>query len=705
MDKIFTELSKLDSQSSSEIAGKHPKKNRYSDVKPYDFNLVPIPSYINASFLRSSRSSINFIATQGPIPDTYSDFWIMAHIHNVQAITMLVDAASSQPNATKRGNCHAYWPDKNSDFVSGPLCVKLRSETRAEDYLAIPNNCTNVVLRVFDITYNGITKSTTHFHFLGWEDRQVANEIDLINFLTFFNDFIKQFKIFSNICVHCSAGCGRTGVFITLLAAMYTTSNGQSSFDLINNLVFEFRSQRIYFVQTLVIQLSFSSSWNFVIKFILWCTRPKMPEKKSKISKKSQKTIDDFNVYAIQDKEAQQNILTSSSKREKLLLELQTKKSDFVMNYLRLVNKQKSESKNANYCSLKKRYGDQLFEGINIVDVSKEQQIRTFIAKSGTIEEFETIFNDYLAIHNSTMPAYIIACIKAYFFRIADNEFGDATFLEGNVEFCQIKSTALLSLCKIAFLPFSELYVTRIKPKLQHSLAITSTSANLLIFNKQQMELDKIFPEKTIYCSLLGECALIPISKGFETSENLLLVVQEKYPVLSHLEMSHNIEKSAILFNLLGTTVLFSQGSDGYRSDNCVVNVQSTSDNMDLAVGLAILSKLSIYYTLSRTEDKISVILSIKNGETVAKDLGFSESKEDGLFYVQINPRYEILSNQLSLYCVAFGKSIEESTMDSVSFYSCFLEFAGLVSQAMGITEENSLKDCIGIVGFLQNIL
>ncbi|KAI3991412.1 hypothetical protein MKX01_006711 [Papaver californicum] len=76
-------------------------KNRYTSVIPFDKSRVVLkPSkvtkssgsdYINASFAEvgSSESTSRFIATQGPLPQTYEDFWEMVIQYHCPVIVML----------------------------------------------------------------------------------------------------------------------------------------------------------------------------------------------------------------------------------------------------------------------------------------------------------------------------------------------------------------------------------------------------------------------------------------------------------------------------------------------------------------------------------------------------------------------------------------------------------------------------------------
>eukprot|EP00835_Amoeboradix_gromovi_P004326 NODE_330_length_10876_cov_0.359840.p4 type:complete len:281 gc:universal NODE_330_length_10876_cov_0.359840:3888-3046(-) len=249
---VFNKLIATDFTSSSEIADKNLKKNRYGDVKPYDFNIVDKPCYVNASFLKSEICKIDFIATQGPIPTTFVDFWKMVHFNDVKVIVMLVEDASSKSDAAfHRGNCHTYWPSASECLYFEGLIIRNLSEIKTETFEELPNNCNNVIMREFEIECNNITKKVHHFHFLGWVDRSVVDSTALLDFLFFFYQFTKERHIFKNICVHCSAGCGRTGVFITMLSALDFMQDQAEDSDLIYKLVTDYRKQRVYFVQTI----------------------------------------------------------------------------------------------------------------------------------------------------------------------------------------------------------------------------------------------------------------------------------------------------------------------------------------------------------------------------------------------------------------------------------------------------------------------
>ncbi|GAA6060831.1 hypothetical protein JCM10212_005249 [Sporobolomyces blumeae] len=85
--------------------------NRFKNIFPYEHRRVKLtdhsPSatdYINASHLRLPPSAKRFVASQGPLPTTYSDFWQMCEQEHVGVIIMLTNL-----NEGGREKCGRYW--------------------------------------------------------------------------------------------------------------------------------------------------------------------------------------------------------------------------------------------------------------------------------------------------------------------------------------------------------------------------------------------------------------------------------------------------------------------------------------------------------------------------------------------------------------------------------------------------------------------
>ncbi|KAI8958406.1 hypothetical protein F5Y11DRAFT_360032 [Daldinia sp. FL1419] len=103
-------------------------KNRYKDILPFEHARVRLADraqgacdYINASHVQASRSHKRYIASQGPLPATFDDFWSVIWDQDVRVIVMLT--AESEGGQLK---CHPYWHDK--EF--GPIKLKSISEKK-----------------------------------------------------------------------------------------------------------------------------------------------------------------------------------------------------------------------------------------------------------------------------------------------------------------------------------------------------------------------------------------------------------------------------------------------------------------------------------------------------------------------------------------------------------------------------------------------
>ncbi|KAL2142054.1 hypothetical protein VTI28DRAFT_1624 [Corynascus sepedonium] len=103
-------------------------KNRYKDILPFEHARVRLLGrpegacdYVNASHLQAKRSYKRYIASQGPLPATFEDFWSVVWDNDVRVIVMLT--AESEGGQLK---CHPYW--KGNDF--GPIRLRVLSEKK-----------------------------------------------------------------------------------------------------------------------------------------------------------------------------------------------------------------------------------------------------------------------------------------------------------------------------------------------------------------------------------------------------------------------------------------------------------------------------------------------------------------------------------------------------------------------------------------------
>lgn len=103
-------------------------KNRYKDILPFEHARVRLMGrpegscdYVNASHITASRSHKQYIATQGPLPATFEDFWSVIWDQDVRVIVMLT--AESEGGQLK---CHPYWNSR--EF--GSIRLKSLSEKK-----------------------------------------------------------------------------------------------------------------------------------------------------------------------------------------------------------------------------------------------------------------------------------------------------------------------------------------------------------------------------------------------------------------------------------------------------------------------------------------------------------------------------------------------------------------------------------------------
>ncbi|PHH69264.1 hypothetical protein CDD83_5778 [Cordyceps sp. RAO-2017] len=104
-------------------------KNRYKDILPFEHARVRLQGkshgscdYVNASHLSASRSHKRYIASQGPLPATFEDFWSVVWEQDVRVVVMLT--AETEGGQLK---CHSYWNGR--DF--GALRLRPLSEKKA----------------------------------------------------------------------------------------------------------------------------------------------------------------------------------------------------------------------------------------------------------------------------------------------------------------------------------------------------------------------------------------------------------------------------------------------------------------------------------------------------------------------------------------------------------------------------------------------
>ncbi|XP_027715877.1 receptor-type tyrosine-protein phosphatase H [Vombatus ursinus] len=194
------------------LAPENRSKNRFSNVLPYDWSRVPLqpipgdPSsdYINASFVPGLVGPQEYIATQGPLPQTVSDFWRLVWDQQSRTVVMLTNCVEGG-----RVKCEHYWPLDAKPCSHGHLRVTLKWENVAEHWTVRD-------LHLFHMELNeGLF--VRQFHYTVWPDHGVPGSPDpLLAFRALLRNWLDQSLGGGPPIVHCSAGVGRTGTLIAL---------------------------------------------------------------------------------------------------------------------------------------------------------------------------------------------------------------------------------------------------------------------------------------------------------------------------------------------------------------------------------------------------------------------------------------------------------------------------------------------------------
>ncbi|KAF8633973.1 hypothetical protein AX15_001151 [Amanita polypyramis BW_CC] len=265
-------------------------KNRYRHIWPFEHTRVRLhhkqdsgDDYVNASYVQPLGTRRRYIATQGPLPATFSDFWMLCWEQNVHVIVMLTREVEGS-----MVKCGAYWT--NTAF--GPLHLRLVSTSgqSSAEYankhagyfppqplasdsfeVKLPEDEDTsgrqpaTIKRIFELTHAGYPRvkprKVVHFQFLEWPDMTVPDDprgiLDLIKEVDKAveetkgvgkmdmvvdevggtgspTDDITHMELDertgiakhavgrnSPVLLHCSAGVGRTGGFIAVDAILH----------------------------------------------------------------------------------------------------------------------------------------------------------------------------------------------------------------------------------------------------------------------------------------------------------------------------------------------------------------------------------------------------------------------------------------------------------------------------------------------------
>ncbi|XP_072172511.1 uncharacterized protein [Diadema setosum] len=235
------EMLQLDQTYLSDEAKKkeHQKKNRFLNILPYDHSRVklnlrgrdPYSDYINASFINGYDAPSKYIAAQGPTTASINDFWRMIWQYDCKKVIMLTNIVEG-----KKKKCEQYWPGM-TPCSFGEFRIVLQDNQVTKNY----------TIRRFDVEMAGVHREVVQYHYTTWPDMGVPEQpSQLMNFIEVTRE-MEEGASKSPIVVHCSAGVGRTGTFITL-DAMLDQMNAEGAVGIFN-FIASMRKHRAKMVQ------------------------------------------------------------------------------------------------------------------------------------------------------------------------------------------------------------------------------------------------------------------------------------------------------------------------------------------------------------------------------------------------------------------------------------------------------------------------
>ncbi|XP_020560405.1 receptor-type tyrosine-protein phosphatase V-like isoform X2 [Oryzias latipes] len=241
----FRELSEVgkDLPTKAGAADANKQKNRYPLILPYDHSRVrlsiqnqdPGSDYINANFVPGGGSERDFICTQGPLQNTLPDFWRMVWEQNVRIIVMVTSLKQKHTIM-----CEKYWPLESRTMYYGSIQVTTVTRKQAADFFITTINLQQ--------RGNPNDRIITHYYYPTWPDQDVPLPSSLCVFTEHVRQHLEATPCLGPAVVHCSAGVGRSGTFVTLLWLMQLCMRGIQPN--IKAAVEDLRLHRMYMVQT-----------------------------------------------------------------------------------------------------------------------------------------------------------------------------------------------------------------------------------------------------------------------------------------------------------------------------------------------------------------------------------------------------------------------------------------------------------------------
>ncbi|EGC28761.1 hypothetical protein DICPUDRAFT_43829 [Dictyostelium purpureum] len=293
-------------------------KNRYTNILPVNSTRVVLKKvpekegsdYINANFIDGNYEK-QFICTQGPLPNTFVDFWRMIWEYRCSIIVMLSKEAENC-----RIKCDRYWPEKGNEIYSHQTIEHHVGKFNVELVDSLYDSEREITIRNLKLTntLDGEVRYVSQFQYEGWPDHNIPDQTqpfrDLLHLI---NERQNRIKPASDkncpIVVHCSAGVGRTGTFCTAVIMMKKLDHYFNTLESlpIDQVVHPFTQNQDYQKDTLDLRNLSSTLKNLIYAQTINSMNQQAQHQQNSLSNSnSQDDYDDPNQdpkYAIKDKD------------------------------------------------------------------------------------------------------------------------------------------------------------------------------------------------------------------------------------------------------------------------------------------------------------------------------------------------------------------------------------------------------------------
>nr|XP_027207816.1 receptor-type tyrosine-protein phosphatase S-like [Penaeus vannamei] len=189
-------------------------KNWSKTLLPYDKTRVVLSplfklassDYINASHVKGFGGSLRYVAAQGPLEHTVTDFWRMAWELRVSVIIMLAkfdETSEMYPQCQLATYLRVGPPLKGNGYTITALRSRLEK---------------NFSVTTVKIEHDGSTRTLEHYHHSGWDKNTLDVPRNLAAMLQCF--LTRHNEGLGEVVIHCTDGLRRTSVVLLALLMM-----------------------------------------------------------------------------------------------------------------------------------------------------------------------------------------------------------------------------------------------------------------------------------------------------------------------------------------------------------------------------------------------------------------------------------------------------------------------------------------------------